>query len=157
MATTHVFIVDATTFKFHLEYSFVGTGAKDKRIDFTDSENTVLKYSAENNWISMISDIQRLRKGDFIVFYLQQNVADSILDGKFYGIFKVTNNQSFLDNYDKNQYLAKDIKKSLTFKALIEPNEVYPKGVTEWEALSLLSVSNKKKDKNTWPTWNFWI
>ncbi len=97
----------------------------------------------------MISDIQRLRKGDFIVFYLQQNVADSILDGKFYGIFKVTNNQSFLDNYDKNQYLAKDIKKSLTFKALIEPNEVYPKGVTEWEALSLLSVSNKKKDKNT--------
>jgi hypothetical protein len=27
--TTHVLIVDSTTFKLHLEYLFVGTGARD--------------------------------------------------------------------------------------------------------------------------------
>ena len=29
--TTHVFVVDETTFKYHLEYKFAGTGAKDKQ------------------------------------------------------------------------------------------------------------------------------
>jgi len=29
MATTHVFIVDTYTFKYHLEYQFAGTGAKE--------------------------------------------------------------------------------------------------------------------------------
>ena len=32
--TTHVFIVDSTTFKLHLEYLFAGTGAQDNQIDF---------------------------------------------------------------------------------------------------------------------------
>ena len=35
MMTTHVFIVDSTTFKIHLEYLFAGTGAKDNKVDFT--------------------------------------------------------------------------------------------------------------------------
>ena len=30
----HVFIVDKTTFKYHLEYMFAGTGAKDKTVPF---------------------------------------------------------------------------------------------------------------------------
>ena len=32
--TTHVFIVDLVTFKYHLEYMFAGTGARDEVVDF---------------------------------------------------------------------------------------------------------------------------
>jgi len=31
MITSHVFIVDVTTFKHHLEYKFVGTGAANRK------------------------------------------------------------------------------------------------------------------------------
>ena len=34
--TTHVFIVDENTFKYHLEYLFAGTGSKDNKIDFNN-------------------------------------------------------------------------------------------------------------------------
>ncbi len=43
MATTHVFIVDKTTFKYHLEYLFAGTGARDYTIDFNHSSETRLQ------------------------------------------------------------------------------------------------------------------
>lgn len=38
MATTHVFIVDTNIFKYHLEYLFAGTGAKDYKIDFNNDK-----------------------------------------------------------------------------------------------------------------------
>lgn len=34
--TTHVFIVDEQSFKVHLKYMFVGTGSKEKDIDYPD-------------------------------------------------------------------------------------------------------------------------
>ncbi len=135
MATTHVFIVDTTTFKIHLEYLFAGTGAGDKYIDFNDGPLTDLPYATENNLVGMISDSQRIRVGDFIIFYLQQNASQGIYDGKFYGIFKARENLSFLDNNDENQYLKTDLVKSLTFRTLLERYEIFSKGVTEWEAL----------------------
>jgi len=135
MKTTHVFIVDTTTFKYHLEYLFAGTGAKDNFIDFNGSENTSLHYSKENNLVGMIADSQRIRKDDFIIFYLQQNYPNKVFEGKFFGIFKAKEDLSFLDNLDNNQFLKNEINKSLTFRTLIEPYEVYPEGVTEWEAL----------------------
>ena len=102
--TTHVFIVDATTFKIHLEYLFAGTGAKDHRVDFNNRSNT--------------------------------NTPDSkIREGKFFGIFKAKNDWSFLDNNDRSQYLKERLRKSLTFRVLMEPYKVYPAGVSEWEAL----------------------
>jgi len=134
MATTHVFIVDSNTFKYHLEYKFAGTGAKDLYIDFNNNTTTSLHSQTENNLVGMIADGSRIRIGDFIVFYLQQNFTDGIREGKFYGIFKVSS-FLFMDNNDKNQFLKKELKKSLTFRILIEPFEVYSKGVTEWEAL----------------------
>lgn len=135
MATTHVFIVDTITFKYHLEYLFAGTGAKDSVIDFNSRANTTLKYMAENNLVGMIADSQRVRKGDYIIFYLQQNASQNIYEGKFYGIFKAKEDMSFLDNNDRNQFLKDELVKSLTFRTIIEPYEVYAKGVTEWEAL----------------------
>lgn len=135
MTTTHVFIVDTNTFKHHLEYLFAGTGAKDTNVDFNNNPNTSLNHTTENNLVRMISDSQRVRKGDFIIFYLQQNYSEKVWEGKFYGIFKVKEDLSFLDNNDSGQFLKNELIKSLTFRTLLEPFEVYAKGVTEWEAL----------------------
>jgi predicted RNA-binding protein len=135
METTHVFIVDTKTFKSHLEYLFAGTGAKDHRVDFNGRANTVLKYATENSLVGMISDSQRIRRGDGVVFYLQQDAANGVYEGKFYGIFEAQEDLSFLDNNDARQFLSAELNKSLTFRTLLSPRQVYPKGVTEWEAL----------------------
>jgi len=133
--TTHVFIVDSTTFKLHLEYLFAGTGAKDNKIDFNNNPNTSLHATTENMLIGMIADGSRVRNGDQIIFYLQQEFSRKIFEGKFFGIFKAKNDWSFLDNNDGQQYLKNELEKSLTFRMLIEPYKVYLEGVTEWEAL----------------------
>ena len=140
--TTHVLIVDETTFKLHLEYLFVGTGAKEARIDFNNSKSSGMHGTSENNLVAMIADGCRIRKGDGIIFYLQQNASQSIFEGKFYGIFKATQDGIFLDNNDNQQYLKTKLRKSLTFRALIEPHTVYPEGVSEWEALD--EIKNTK-------------
>ena len=136
MTTTHVFIVDTNTFKYHLEYLFAGTGAKDYYVDFNDKESTSLNNKREDLLIGMIADSQRVRKGDYLIFYLQQYKKKKVyFDGKFYGIFKVKEDFSFLDNNDSGQFLKNELIKSLTFRTLLEPFEVYANGVTEWEAL----------------------
>ncbi|PKP54348.1 MAG: DUF91 domain-containing protein [Candidatus Altiarchaeales archaeon HGW-Altiarchaeales-3] len=132
MATTHVFIVDKNTFKYHLEYLFAGTGAKDYVLDFNNASNSRLNPTREKLLISMIADLNRVRIGDYVIFYLQQ--SKEVGEGKFYGIFKAKSN-GFLDNNDNEQFLKTELQKSLTFRVLLEPFEVYPAGVTEWEAL----------------------
>lgn len=135
METAHVFIVDTTTFKVHLEYLFAGTGAKDSVIDFNATPNTELGHNAEDNLVAMIADAQRVRGGDYVIFYVQQNLKQGVNEGKFYGIFKIKDDLSFLDNNDSGQFLKSVLGKSLTFRTLIVPYEVYAQGVTEWEAL----------------------
>lgn len=137
MATTHVFIVDTNTFDIHLKYLFVGTGAKEHVIDFNNNANSSLHHSPENLLVAMSADACRIRKGDKIIFYLQQQFGG--VEGKFFGIFRATQNWSFLANNDGNQYLRAQLGKSLTFRALIEPDNVYAEGVTEWEALDEIS------------------
>ena len=132
--TTHVFIVDATTFKYHLEYQFVGTGKGNDKIDFNDNLNTEHKAQTENTILGMIADFSRVQVGDLAIFYLQQNFQQGIYEGKFYGVFKIKS-LAFLDNNDEQQFLKNELQKSLTFRCLIEPYSVYAKGVTEWEAL----------------------
>ena len=132
--TTHVFIVDHNTFKYHLEYMFAGTGSKDDIVDFNNSSNTNLHHTTENKLLGMIADIKRIRIGDLIVFYLQQDIPKGILEGKFYGIFQVTS-EAFLDNNDDRQFLKQELNKSLTFRVKIAPYQVYSQGVTEWKAL----------------------
>lgn len=205
MATTHVFIVDTNTFKYHLEYMFAGTGAGNSVIDFNNVTTTNLHAQTENNLVGMIADLNRIRVGDNVLFYLQQDTTYNIEEGKFYGIFKVSNigfidnlihsevnnvncrkkyniklknNENFvfkssannrtiemtgffdkekilekitfqtdkiniaqiIDNYfNSNQHLIKELQKSLTFRILIEPSDVYSDGVTEWEALDEIS------------------
>jgi len=133
--TTHVFIVDTNTFKYHLEYLFAGTGAKDSYIDFNNNQSTSLNHTTENNLVGMIADSQRIRKGDFVIFYLQQNYSIKVWEGRFFGIFKAKEDLSFLDNNDSEQFLKDELIKSLTFRTQLEPFEVYSNGVSEWEAL----------------------
>lgn len=137
MANTHVFIVDKNTFKYHLEYLFAGTGAKDYVLDFNNSSKSKLNPTRENLLISMIADLSRVRVGDFIIFYLQQ--SREVGEGKFYGIFKAKS-LGFLDNNDSGQFLKDELQKSLTFRVLLEPYEVYAQGVTEWEALDEIKL-----------------
>jgi len=76
--TTHVFIVGATTFKLHLEYLFAGTGAQNNHIDFNNSSNTILHHTKENMLVGMIADGSRVRSGDQVIFYLQQEFSKKI-------------------------------------------------------------------------------
>ncbi len=138
---THVFIVDQTTFKTHLEFLFAGTGAKDNIIDFNASSNPDLRF-IENTLAGLIADGNRIRKDDKIIFYLLQNYGEKIFEGKFYGIFRANHNGCFLDNNTEGQYLREVLKKSLTFRTIIEPDDVYSEGVTEWEALDEIKNIN---------------
>ena len=90
----------------------------------------------------MLADSQRVRTGDYVIFYLQQNFRKNIREGKFYGVFKVKEAPSFLDNNDNRQFLKNKLNKSLTFRTIIEPSQVYAKGVTEWEALDEIKNIN---------------
>lgn len=135
MATTHVFIVNSNTFKYHLEYQFAGTGAGENVIDFNNNATTTLHPKTESNLVDMISDFQRIRKDDFVIFYVQK---DGNKEGKFFGIFKAQHDLAFLDNNNNDQFLKRELNKSLTFRILIKPFEVYANGVTEWEALDTI-------------------
>ena len=115
MATTHAFIVSNNTFQYHIEYMFAGTGRgfwdnnKPQFIDFNNSTESKLHDRTENNICEMIADANRIRKRNFIIFYLQQEKKN---EGKFYGIFKACEDYSFLDNSDDKQYLKKTYKES---------------------------------------------
>lgn len=135
--TAHVFIVDDNTFPIHLRYRFAGTGASGKEsIDFNDSAKTGYYPVQEILLVGMIADVNRIRKGDRVLFYLQQRQKH---EGRFYGIFRAAEDAAFIDNGGKKkQYLLGDLGKSLTFRVLLEPDAVYPQGVTEWEALDVI-------------------
>ena len=101
--TTHVFIVNDDTFKYHLEYMFAGTGSKNKFVDFNNSKNTNLHHSVESGLVGMMADGCRIRKDDLIIFYLQAKSNEH--EGLFFGIFQATDNGIFLDNFDDEQFL----------------------------------------------------
>ena len=126
----HVFIVDNNTFKVHLEYMFAGTGAGDKTTPFIlNPEDTTIHSRTEINLVSMIADISRVRVGDKIIFYLQANSATN-RPGMFFGVFKAISTAFYDANDDKN-YLKAELKKALTFRIKIEPDTIYPLGVSE--------------------------
>lgn len=129
MSTTHVCIVNDNTLKYHLRYMFIGTGAKDKNVDFNNTIKTNHKYQSENLLVGMLADLNRIRKGDYVIFYLLQNKEH---EGKFFGIFQVED-MPFLDR--KGTFLSSVLEKKLTFRCNIRPYEVYSEGVSEWEAL----------------------
>ena len=67
MLRGHVFIVNEDTLPIHLKYMFVGTGAGDK-----------------DNHISLLADMLRVKKDDFIFFYIEGNNTKK---GRFFWYF----------------------------------------------------------------------
>lgn len=124
---THVFIVNDNTFPTHLQYLFAGTGAYNQKRKIWVDEH-----------IGLLSDIKRVRVGDFVIFYIE---ATTKVKGGFYGVFKIADQSptvfytpgasGFQPNLPRNK---------LIYRTLLEPYEVYPEGVPEWEALDKLPI-----------------
>lgn len=133
---THVFIVNEQTFKYHLEYMFAGTGAKDKPSTFLYNPNINFNANSERNLVGMIADISRIQVGDYIIFYLQ---ASKGKQGQFFGVFRAKS-KAFFDENDHNNFLINELGKGLSYRVIIEPSEfgVFSKGVTEHEYLDSL-------------------
>ncbi|MHA2620984.1 MAG: hypothetical protein V2G42_06675 [bacterium JZ-2024 1] len=115
-----MFIVDDDTFPIHLKYLFAGTGAKDKDED-----------------IALLSDIKRVRPGDFVIFYIE---ATTKVKGGFYGVFKIADATPLVFHTPAQRGFHPNLGKKLIYRTLIEPYEVYSEGVPEWEALDKLPV-----------------
>lgn len=128
--TTHVFIVNEQSFRVHLAYMFAGTGSGDKTVDFNGSAHSSISAAqTENGLIAMMADFSRVRVDDYVIFYVQ---ASEEKEGKFYGIYQIASDP-FLE--PDGRYLHEELGKSLTFRVLIKPYEVFAEGVSEWEAL----------------------
>lgn len=137
---THVFIVNEQTIKIHLEYLFAGTGSSKDAPFLLDTQyinprrkTEGITSSAERNLVAMIADVSRIRVGDKIIFYLQ---AHNNNPGMFFGIFEAVSEAFYQPN--SNNYLTKKLGKSLNFRILIKPYKVYPKGISEHDALDSL-------------------
>ena len=140
--TTHVFVVDVNTFKYHLEYMFAGTGAGQKQSPFLTNSAVSYNWKTEQMLVGMVADISRIRIGDKVIFYLQ---AKRMNQGTFFGVFRVAS-LPFFDENDANNYLVNQTGKGLSFRILIEPDEVYAKGLTEHEFLDSLQGKNHPSD-----------
>lgn len=132
--TTHVLVVNENTFKYHLEYMFAATGGKepenDKQIITVKKIlNAELHPSLEKVCVGMLADGWRVRRGDFVIFY----VVTGNDYGKFYGIFQTIADGVLICN--NGNYLKQKLNKTLPFRIQIKPYKVYSEGVSEWEAL----------------------
>ena len=130
----HVFIVNEETLPIHLEHMFVGVSAG----------------GGDNN-IALLSDILRVKEGDFVFFYIEGRPNEN-KKGRFFGIFKALENTVYhLTGKDANNpnlpvYIKKGEEKplKLIYRRRIQPHKVYTKGVLEWEALDKLPTYSKE-------------
>lgn len=125
---TQVFIVNNDTIPIHLKYLFAGTGA-------THGQRKEIWM----DWHSgLLSDIKRVREGDLVIFYIE---ATKEVKGGFYGIFKIADNDNLVFHTPGQKGFQPDLPKyKLIYRTLLEPYNVYSKGVPEWEALDKLPV-----------------
>ena len=131
---THIFIVDEKTFKTHLQYMFAGTGRKDLIPNFIGRPKSITTADLEEKtFVSMISDISKVRENDLIAFYVTGCQ-------KIFGFFRAVSNPFFNDN--PPDYLGSNLGRYLPFRILIEPYEVFANGVTEHEALDCIQNTN---------------
>ena len=131
----HVFVVNQITFKQHLEYTFAGTGAKNRMSLFLEKSDIKFQPTTERNLVGMIADISRIRPDDKIIFYLQATVNNP---GMFFGIFKAKS-AAFFDENDNKNYLSDELGKGLSYRIEIEADTVYSYGITEHEYLDDLT------------------
>jgi hypothetical protein len=121
MPTPHVFVVNERTFPLHLRYRFAGT--------------TPGSGSKVERHIRLLADIARTRPGDPVLFYLQGH--------GFYGIFRIAEEPSYPFWEPPDGYLQKELGLPLIYRVRICPFEVYPRPITEWEAIDRLPVYSR--------------
>lgn len=144
--TTHVFVVNDRTFKYHLEYMFAGTCASSdvlflENSNYTNSRKKDEGITAKQELTAagMIADISRIRAGDKILFYLTQQGNEH--EGLFFGTFKAVGEPFYNTNSDN--YLSEELGVCLNFRIQIEPDIVFSAGVSEHDALdSLENISH---------------
>ncbi|HLC23546.1 MAG TPA: hypothetical protein VJL08_03810 [Dehalococcoidia bacterium] len=117
---THVFIVNDTTFPSHLRYLFAGTTAGERE-----------------EWMGLLADINRVRPGDLVVFYIE---ATTTVKGGFYGVFQIADTSPVVFQVSGLAAREPDLGRRLIYRTLLEPCEVYEQGIPEWEALDKLPV-----------------
>lgn len=123
---THVFIVNDRTFCSHLQYLFAGTGVYNRNRKIWLDEH-----------IGLLSDIKRVRPGDFVIFYIE---ATTKVQGGFFGIFRIANHVPSVFHVPGESGFQPNLEMKLIYRTLLEPYEVYSEGVPEWEALDKLPV-----------------
>ena len=122
--TTHVLIVDKDTFQQHLKYKFIGTGnGKPFLFNNVNTSNNI-HSATEKNQFGMLADCNRMRIGDYVIFYLQQ--SSNI--GGFFGLFKVSSLPFIHKEQNENNY--PELTKNLEYRAFIEPYKVYESPVS---------------------------
>jgi len=92
-----------------------------------------------------LADISGLRVGDKVCFY--------VMNKGFFGFFKVKG-KPFFENY-QNQYLDKELGKTLTYRVLIEPAEVYQNYKSEWDVIENPQYIKNKSIYNLQWGWIF--
>lgn len=126
---THILTVNEDTFKVHLKYMFIGTGRNN--------------FAHQNG---ALADILSIREGDNIIFYVM-NIG-------FFGIFKAKGNV-FYESHT-NQYLNTELNgKTLTYRMIIEPHDVYSNYISEWDMMeNPENIKNKSIYNMQW-NWIF--
>jgi hypothetical protein len=101
---------------------FVGTSAGEK-----------------DNHIGLFADMLRVKKGDFIFFYIEgwQNKK-----GRFFGVFKALDND--VHHITGKSALIPNLPVKLIYRKKIIPYKIYPQGILEWIALDRLPTYAKE-------------
>lgn len=92
-----------------------------------------------DNNIALLSDILRVKEGDFVFFYIE---GRSQKKGRFFGIFKALDNTVY--HLSGNNAKSPNLPVKLIYRRRIQPYKVYSKGVLEWEALDKLPTYSKE-------------
>lgn len=130
--TSHVFIVDDSTLKVHLEHLFAGIGSREDSFQLIQHPPAISRTA--RRVAGMASDISRVASGDSVFFYLQQS-RDS--PGRFYGEFVAV---GVPYGVAKGKMVAgAKLSKNLPLRVAIAPKTVFPRGVREDDFLDRLS------------------
>lgn len=112
----HVFIVNEETLPIHLQYNFVGTSSKER-----------------NSNISLLADMKRVKTGDLVFFYIEGRGTKK---GRFFGTYQIKDEEVI--HCQDSEALKPNLPVKLIYRRRIVPNEVFPQGILEWEALDKL-------------------
>jgi hypothetical protein len=122
MMRGHVFIVNEDTLPIHLEYQFVGVSSGNRDAN-----------------IALLADMLRVKKDDFIFFYIEGRNAKR---GRFFGVFKAVDDTVY--HLSGSNAFNPNLPKKLIYRKKILPHKVYSKGVLEWMVLDKLPTFAKE-------------